>query len=89
MGCEQHAQKVVTIVPVISGITPKLGGLNSGAHVVVVKNSSKLTSLKNSTDGSISAITMPIVVTTESKAQRKRMPLIRVRHTEGADRELL
>ena len=71
----------------ISGITPKLGGLNSGAHVVVVKNSLKLTSLKNSIDGTISAMTMPIVVPIDTRAQSKSMPWIESSPYRGDDRE--
>jgi hypothetical protein len=62
-------------VPAISGRTPKLDGWNSGAQFVPVRKSTIETSWKNSNAGTNSAMTIPTVVATETKAQRARTTL--------------
>ena len=70
------AQIVTEIVPARRGRTPKSGGSNSGAQRSPVMKSMKLISRKNSIAGSRSAMTMAIVVPTETKAQATRDHLI-------------
>ena len=65
---------VTTSVPPSSGRTPNFEFLKSGAHSVPVKNSTGLTSPKNSRLGISSASTMPTVRTIESAAHRNRLP---------------
>ncbi len=65
-------------VPTTSGRTPKLDGAINGDHSVPVKNSPTLTSWKNSTVGSASATTIPIVVSTDTPAHASSTSLISV-----------
>jgi hypothetical protein len=64
-------------VPTSSGRTPNDAGSKSGAHRSPEKKSTIETSRKNSIDGSSRAMMIPIVVATETSAQRARSPLTR------------
>ncbi len=73
----RSAQKVTANVPAISGRTPNDDGSKSGAQFVPVKNSTGLTSRKNSIAGRSSESTIPTVVASETNAARPRTILIR------------
>ena len=62
-------------VPARSGRTPNDAGSKSGAQRSPVKKSTIETSRKNSIAGTTSAMTMPTVVRTETRAQRARTTL--------------
>ena len=66
---------VVRSVPTSSGITPKLGGSNSGVHLVPERNSQTPTSPKNSIVGTSSATTIPVVVRIDRNVAKIRIAL--------------
>jgi hypothetical protein len=67
---------VVHNVPTKSGTTPKLAGLNLGAHRVPVKKSIIGTWRKNSIAGTRSDHTIPIVINTENADALNNVPRI-------------
>ena len=60
------------IVPTSNGITPNFASAKSGAHSVPKKKSTGETVPKNSSAGTISAITIATVVRIETRAQAAR-----------------
>src|SRR5918995_1188721 len=84
------AMTVVTMDAVTSGRTPnsRWASANSTVHSVPVRKSQNDTagSRKNSTVGPMMATTMPIVVSTETNAARKRTASMRRSPVRGCDR---
>jgi hypothetical protein len=73
-----RAMPVITRVAESSGSTPNSGSAKSGDHVVDVRNSTMLTSPKNSIVGFRRAKTMARVVPTESRAHAPSTALMAI-----------
>src|SRR5687768_935810 len=71
------AIRETSVVPATSGRTPKLGLEKSGVHSVPNRKSAIGTSLRKAVVSTASTAMMPIVVPTESRAQRKSAHSIR------------
>jgi len=66
---------VINNVALMSGMTPKPGGENVGAHLAPVKYSRKLTCRKNSIVSDANDAMIPKVVPIDTRAHRRRSPL--------------